>query len=235
MIPVTDAVRPRRFPYVNLAIIIACCLVFLYELTLGTESEVNEFFLEWGVIPDELTDWLSSPSGLAEPATIITSAFVHGGWLHLISNMIYLWVFGDNVEDVLGHFGYVVFYILGATAAVAAQVAVDPSSTVPIVGASGAIAAVLGAYLVLYPRAPVGVLFFIIILPVPALVLIVFWFIMQLFAGIASLGTSEATSGVAVWAHVGGFITGVLITLALRPLIGARISRRPRWRSSDWG
>ena len=136
--------------------------------------------------------------------------------------MAYLWVFGDNVEDALGHFVYPLFYVTGAIGAVAAQVAVDTDETIPMVGASGAIAAVLGGYLVLYPKARIGVLFFIAIFPVPAVALILFWFLMQLFVGIAAIGDAEATQGVAVWAHVGGFVTGFLIMLAIRPMIPRR-------------
>jgi membrane associated rhomboid family serine protease len=222
MFPVTDAIRARRFPFVNLALILACIAVFVYELSLGSEREINDFFEEWGAVPKQLTDWLENPSGAEEPATVITSAFVHGGWLHLLGNMLFLWVFGDNVEDALGHILYPVFYVVGAVGAVAAQVAVDTGETIPMVGASGAIAAVLGAYLVLYPKARIGVLFFFAIFPVPAVALIIIWFLLQLFAGIAAIGDAEATQGVAVWAHVGGFVTGLAIMLVLRPFVPRR-------------
>ena len=228
MIPVTDAVRARTFPFVNLAIIAINFIVFFYELSLS-EADINRFFFDHGVVPRRLADWWGDPSGLEQPLTIITSAFIHGGWLHILGNMLYLWVFGDNIEDALGHVKYAVFYIVAATGAVALQVAIDTNEVIPMVGASGAIAGVLGAYLVLYPKATVGVVipwfWFFGAIPLPATFLIGFWFVMQLFAGIAAIGTSAAGEGIAVWAHVGGFTTGFLAVLALRPLL--RVSPLP--------
>ena len=155
--------------------------------------------------------------------------------------MLYLWVFGDNVEDALGHVRYLVFYLVSAAAAVALQVALDQNSIVPMVGASGAIAGVLGAYLVLYPRAVVGVvipvIWFFGAFPVPAIFLIIFWFVLQLFTGVATIGTATgASEGVAVWAHVGGFLAGFLIVLLLRPFIPARSLSQParRGRTGRW-
>ena len=219
MFPVSDEPEARSFPFVNLAIIIACVLVFLYELTLSM-TQVNRFFFDYGVVPRQLDNWLKHPSGLDEPATIITSAFVHGGFLHLGGNMLYLWVFGDNVEDAFGHLFYPLFYLAAAVGAVTLQVAIDTNSVVPMVGASGAISGVMGAYFVLYPTARVDVLFLFFLLPVPAVFLISFWFALQLFSGVATFGTAQgASEGVAVWAHVGGFVTGLVIVLALRPFI----------------
>lgn len=235
MFPVTDTVRSRTFPFVNVAVIIACVVVFVYELTLSV-VDINAFFMDYGVVPRELTDWLESPSGLEQPATIVTSTFVHGGWLHLIGNMLFLWVFGDNVEDALGHVKYAVFYVVAATAAVALQVAVDTDSLIPMVGASGAIAGVLGAYLVLYPRATVGtvipLLWFFGPIPIPAIFLIGLWFFMQLLTGVASLGADAqgVSEGVAVFAHIGGFVAGLAIVLVLRPFIRTRSYERPRRR-----
>ncbi|MDO8614152.1 MAG: rhomboid family intramembrane serine protease [Dehalococcoidia bacterium] len=226
MIPVSDSPRARSLPFVNVALIAACVAVFIYELTLS-EIDINRFFFDYGVIPRQLSGWADHPSGLDEPSTVITSAFIHGGWLHLIGNMLYLWVFGDNVEDALGHIPYLLFYLIAAAAAAALQVAVDSHSGVPMVGASGAIAGVLGAYLVLYPSARVGVLipwlWFFGVFRVPAVALIVFWFVLQLFSGLAAIGAATgASEGIAVWAHVGGFLAGFLIVLALRPLIPRR-------------
>ena len=239
MIPVSDTVRSRTTPYVNVAIIIANFIVFFYELSLS-QVDINLFFFDHGVVPRRMVDWLSandswdSPSGVEEPLTVVTAAFIHGGWLHVLGNMLYLWVFGDNVEDALGHVKYAVFYLVAAAVAVALQVAVDTYEVIPMVGASGAIAGVLGAYLVLYPKATVGVvipwLWFLGAFPVPALFLIVFWFGMQLFSGIAAIGTSGASEGVAVWAHVGGFVTGFAIVLLLRPLIPRRSTFQRRKR-----
>ncbi len=228
MIPVGDSTRRRITPYVNVGIILACVLVFLYELSLNA-FEVNDLFVDWGVISVRLLDWLESPSGLEEPATVVTSMFIHGGWLHLIGNMLYLWVFGDNVEDAMGHKRYLLFYLLAGVGAVSLQVFVDQDSRIPMVGASGAIAGVLGAYLVLYPRATVSVLipwlWFLGTFPMPAAVLIVFWFLLQLLSGVAALGTATGvTEGIAFWAHVGGFVTGLALVWLFR-------RRRPRRRS----
>ncbi len=228
MLPVTDEPRARTFPYVNLGIIIANVIVFIYELTLS-DAELTQFFYNHGVVPSELVDWLDTPAGLAQPFTIYTAAFLHGGWLHLIGNMIYLWVFGDNIEDALGHLKYVAFYLVAAVGAVTLQVAVDPHSTVPMIGASGAIAGVLGAYLVFYPRATVGALVgYVWYVPIPAAVVIGFWFFMQLLYGVAALGADTAAQeGIAFWAHVGGFLTGSAIAAAARPWVQLRpIHRR---------
>ncbi len=227
MIPVTDAVRAQRMPIVNVAIILACIAVFIYELTLSL-PDLNRFFFDYSVVPASLDAWANHPSGLRVPSTIFTSAFLHGGWLHLAGNMIYLWVFGDNVEDALGHLLYLLFYLVSAAGAVALQVAVDPHSDVPMLGASGAIAGVLAGYLLLYPRAQVGVLFFPFVFPLPAFVLIIFWFFLQLIAGVATIGTSSAGEGVAVWAHVGGFITGLAMMIAARPFIPRRSLSQPK-------
>jgi membrane associated rhomboid family serine protease len=234
MIPVGDSARRRTTPYVNLAIIAASVLVFVYELSLNA-FEINDFFRDWGVVPNQLVDWWASPSGLGEPSTVVTAMFVHGGWLHLIGNMLFLWVFGDNVEDAMGHGRYLLFYLLAGAGAVALQVYVDPESPIPMVGASGAIAGVLGAYLVLYPRATVAVVipwfWFFGAFPVPAAFLIVFWFLLQLLSGVAALGTaSGVTEGIAFWAHVGGFAAGLaLVWVFRRPR-----PRRPPPRPVAW-
>src|SRR3972149_6941447 len=226
MIPIGDSTRSRTTPYVSVPIIAAAVGVFLYELTLST-VDVNRFFLDWGVIPKQLIDWLESPSGAEEPATVFASMFLHGGWLHLIGNMLFLWVFGDNVEDAMGHARYLLFYLLAGIGAAALQVFVDQDSLVPMVGASGAIAGVLGAYLGLYPRATVAVLIpwflFFGAFPVPAAFLIVFWFLLQLLNGVASLGTATGvTEGVAGWAHGRGFIPGLVLVWGLRRRGGRR-------------
>jgi len=235
MFPVSDSPRSRTTPFVNIALIVACVAVFIYEITLS-QAGINRFFIDYGAVPRDLTRWVNHPSGADEPVTVITSAFIHGGWLHLIGNMLYLWVFGDNVEDALGHVRYLLFYLVAAAGAVTLQVAMDTNEVIPMVGASGAIAGVLGAYLVLYPSARVGVVIppFLWAIPVPALALIVFWFVLQLATGFATIGTATGGSeGVAVWAHVGGFVTGFAIVLALRPLISRRLSS-PRRRPQMW-
>jgi len=231
VIPVSDSIRSRTFPFVNLGLIIACAIVFIYELTLSMR-DVNDFFFDHGVVPKQIADWLHSPSGVAEPLTVITAAFVHAGWLHLIGNMLYLWVFGDNVEDALGHAKYLLFYLIAAAGAVALQVAINANEVVPMVGASGAIAGVLGAYLVLYPSARVRTVIapFFWAIPVPAFVLIGLWFVMNLFSGIATLGndTLAQQQGVAFFAHIGGFATGLVLVLLLRPFIRVRSSGHGR-------
>lgn len=234
MIPLSDSPRSQTFPYINLALIIACIAVFIYELTLSSVGEVNRFFVQYGVIPVQLTDWVKHPNGLEEPMTVFSSAFIHGGWLHLAGNMIYLWVFGDNVEDALGHLKYLLFYAAAAVGAVALQVAMDSGSVVPMVGASGAISGVMGAYVVLYARARVEIiipwLWFFGTFRVPAVVLIGFWFLLQLATGVATIGTATgASEGVAVWAHVGGFLTGLVLMVWLMPFARRRPAvRRPR-------
>lgn len=233
MFPVTDTVRSRTFPFVNVAIIIACFAVFVYELTLSL-VDLNEFFLDYGLVPDELTNWLKDPSGFGEPATLVTSMFLHGGWLHVIGNMLYLWVFGDNVEDAFGHVKYAMFYVVVGAGAAGTQVAIDTTSLVPTIGASGAIAGVLGAYLILYPRATVGtvvpLLWFFGPIPVPAIFLIGLWFLMQLMTGVASLGgeAQGVSDGVAVFAHIGGFVAGLVIVFVMRPLLRTRPYQSPR-------
>jgi membrane associated rhomboid family serine protease len=226
MIPVADSVRSRTFPYVNVAIIIANFLVFFYELSLG--NEVNQFLRDWGVVPRLITDYFDNPGDhpLRILFTPITAMFIHGGWFHILGNMTFLWVFGDNVEDALGHVGYLLFYLLAGVAAATAQIWVDSSSYLPMVGASGAIAGVLAAYVVLYPRATIAAVIFPIFwaIPIPAFVLIGLWFFMQLLYGAAAIGTAVgASEGVAWWAHIGGFLAGLLLVWMFR-------SRRPKRR-----
>ena len=207
MIPVCDSVRTRTFPYVNIALIGLNVAVFLYYVLSLDQLEINLLIRDWGVIPVQLIDWLEATSGgsVEELFTPITSMFLHGGWFHLVGNMIFLWVFGDNVEDVLGHVRYLAFYLLGGIGAVALQVYIDQDGIIPMVGASGAIAAVLGGYLLLYPRATISVLipwlFFLSTFPIPALALIGLWFLLQLFNSVASISTAVGvSSGIAYWA-----------------------------------
>ena len=231
MIPIGDSVRSRTFPYVNLAIIIANFLVFFYELSLG--NDVNSFLRDWGVVPRFVTDYFDNPGDYPHRVlfTPITAMFLHGGWFHILGNMLFLWVFGDNVEDAIGHVSYLVFYLLAGIAAAATQIWVDSNSILPMVGASGAIAGVLAAYVVLYPRATIATVIFPIFwaIPVPAFVLIGLWFLLQLVSGAASIGTAVgASEGVAWFAHIGGFLAGLVLVWAFR---GER-SRRPTRRSS---
>jgi membrane associated rhomboid family serine protease len=192
------------------AIIILNALVFWHELSLDNSRRVESFFAAFALTPAHLTHAPSVDSYL----TIFTSMFLHGGWLHIIGNMWYLWIFGNNVEDSIGHFRFIVFYLLCGIAAAAAQVVISPDSTVPMIGASGAISGVLGAYLLLFPRARVLVLFpiwiFWRVFYVPAMLMLVLWFGVQLLSGLAVLRV-DVNGGVAFWAHVGGFVAGMLL------------------------
>lgn len=209
MIPISDEIPSRRVPVVTGGLIALNVSVFLYELLLG--SRVDQFYMAWGAIPAYITDPLNHPLAFV---TLFTSMFIHGGWTHLIGNMLYLWIFGDNVEDVLGRVGYLAFYLTAGIGAGLAQVVIAPSSQIPGIGASGAIAGVLAVYLVLFPAAPVRVLvpgfYFMRVARVPSLIVLGFWFIIQLFNGFLSLGAmSVATGGVAWFAHIGGFVIGL--------------------------
>ena len=226
MIPLRDANPTRRTPVVTLGLILACFVVFAWELGLQATSEasLNAFVTEWGVVPAELLEaWGAGQIVSQETATLVTSQFLHGGWLHLIGNMLYLWIFGNNIEDRLGRIVFLLFYLAGGVIAALAQVAVDPDSTVPLIGASGAIAATLGAYLVLFPGARITTLvflgFFYQLINVPAVVVLGFWFFLQLLDGIGSLGM-ETGAGIAFFAHIGGFVAGAAVGWLLR--VGGR-------------
>jgi len=225
MIPLYDRNPTRRFPIVTVGLILACFAVFGLELTIsmgGGDNALERFFDQWGAVPARITDAFGSGKYFsAATLGIFTSMFLHGGWLHIIGNMLYLWIFGNNVEDRLGRIGFLVFYLVGGVAAALAQVAIAPTSTDPLVGASGAIAAALGAYLILFPGARILSLvflgFFYQLLEVPAIVILGFWFVLQLISGVASLGPATAQSGgVAFFAHIGGFALGVAVGLLLR-------------------
>jgi membrane associated rhomboid family serine protease len=224
VIPLRDANPTRRPPIITLLLIAACFVVFAYELAIladSGDSGLNQFFLKYGVVPQQVTEAIDSRD-LASPAilAIFTSMFLHGGWVHILGNMLYLWIFGNNVEDRLGRITFLLFYLVGGVAAAGTQIAIDPESTAPLVGASGAIAAALGAYLVLYPGARILSLvflgFFYQLIEVPALVVLGFWFVLQLIDGLGSLGGDNAQGGVAFFAHIGGFVLGVLFGLLIR-------------------
>lgn len=214
MFPVGDQeVRGAGPGVVTWVLIIINVLVFLFEATLS-RSGLESFVREFGVVPAQIM----GGEGLW---TLLTSMFLHGGWLHLIGNMLFLWVFGDNIEAVLGHIGYLVFYLAGGLAASAVHIVFNLGSSVPSVGASGAIAAVLGAYVVMFPQSRVKVLlflgYFMRVTRVTALMFLGLWAIMQFFNGIASLGAATAqTAGVAYWAHIGGFVFGLVVGFLFR-------------------
>lgn len=207
MIPLRDTVRSRRFPLVNWIIILINTAAFYYELRINP-SELNGFIHTWGLVPvrfwaDPQADWI----------TLFSAMFLHGGWLHIVSNLWILFIFGDNVEERMGGIGYLAFYLLSGVAAGLLQAFLVPESPVPMIGASGAIAGVLGAYLVLYPGARVlslvPILFIFTVIEIPAPVFLLFWFASQLFSGVLSL-SGAGGSGIAWWAHIGGFVFGLL-------------------------
>ena len=213
MIPIGD-VNPRRFfPLATVALMVLNVAVFVYQLTLPPEA-LEAFFRNAGIVPQRLLE-APDAEGLL---TLVTAMFVHGNWGHLLSNMIFLWIFGDNVEDHLGILPFLVLYLVTGVAASAAQVAVDPASAIPIVGASGALSGVAGAYLVLFPHARVRVvvpiILFVRIIEISALAFFAIWFLFQVVQGIGALGVAEG--GVAWFAHLGGFVTGVVAGLLVR-------------------
>jgi membrane associated rhomboid family serine protease len=213
MFPVGDSeVRGAGPGIVNMALIGINTLVFVFQAFMSPDA-AQSFVNTWGVIPVEIMRGQNL-------ITLLTSMFLHGGWLHLIGNMLFLWVFGDNIEAVLGPVLYLVFYLAGGLAASAAHILLYTQSTIPSVGASGAIAAVLGAYIVMFPQSKVRLLMLFGgragITRVGALVFLGIWFVTQLFSGIAGLAETAQTSGVAFWAHIGGFIFGLVVGFALR-------------------
>jgi membrane associated rhomboid family serine protease len=214
MFPIGDDDSARRtVPVVTYALIALNVLVFFLELNGG-----DPFIERWSVVPHRLTQ---NPGG--DFITIFTSMFMHGGWLHLAGNMLYLWIFGDNVEDRFGHAKFTLFYVLCGIAATLAQVAFSAGSNIPNLGASGAIAGVLGAYLILFPRGSVKVLMGRGVVPMPALIVIGLWIVLQLISGVGSITQSAETGGVAYMAHIGGFVAGLVLTF----LFGGRRIEAP--------
>lgn len=214
MFPIGDSdVRDAGLAIVTILLVVINVAVFIAEITVF-RPELEEFFATYGVVPARVLQG-------EQLYSLFTSMFLHGGWFHLISNMVFLWIFGDNVEAALGKVIYPLFYIAGGLAASIAHIAVSPDSTLPSLGASGAIGAVLGAYVVMFPRSQVRVMlligFFAVVRRVTAIIFLGVWFAMQFFSGIASLGAETAqTGGVAVWAHVGGFVFGLVVGLLFR-------------------
>jgi len=210
MIPLYDENPTRIFPLITVLLIAANVAVFIYELILPSPQALEGFVRAAAIIPYDVTHNLD----LRVSLTLFTSLFVHAGWLHIIGNMLYLWIFGNNVEDAMGHLRFALFYLLCGLAASAAQIAVNIDSPVPNIGASGAIAGVLGAYLVLFPRARVVSLvtlgYFVRLVRVPAVLVLGLWIVVQLFSGLASLGMPEV-GGVAWFAHLGGLLVGLLL------------------------
>jgi membrane associated rhomboid family serine protease len=218
MIPLRDVIPSRTTPVVTVSLISLNALAFVYELSLG--PAVERFLAVYGLVPADFSI-----------VTLFTSMFLHGGFLHFGGNMLYLWIFGDNVEDRMGHGRFIVFYLMCGAAAAIAQTWIQPDSYVPMVGASGAIAGVMGAYFVMYPRSKIVTLvpiFFIQLVELPAIFFLGFWFLMQFLSGLGSIAaaTGEGTvGGVAFWAHVAGFAAG---------LGGVRLFRRPERQRVEW-
>ena len=213
MFPIKDTIQSRRLPIVNYLIIGANVAVFLLEASLGPR-DLNRLIRAYGLIPIRLV----SDPGAGQITTVFASMFLHGGWLHLISNMWTLYIFGDNVEDRMGHVRYLLFYFISGVAAAAAHILTGPGSRVPVVGASGAISGVLAAYLILFPNSRVITLLLVFFLPwfveIPALFYLGFWFVSQLFNGVFALSVTETVGtygGVAYLAHIGGFLAGLLL------------------------
>ena len=268
MIPLTDPDVQRRIsPYVTLALIALNAAVFLYELLFLGGFQTTQFFYNWGLIPAKLSEGLSEFGQVCEGqiistplgavcqgtildleahnevwVTVLSSMFIHGGFMHFAGNMVYLWVFGANIEDGLGHIKYLVFYLACGVAAALTQVYIDPDSRIPLIGASGAVAGILGAYIIMYPYNRITtILFFglMFVIRVPALFLLGFWFFIQnVLPGLGSLVTTASnTGGVAFWAHIGGFIAGFLVMTIYLAITRRRALpnvRRIPWRWSRW-
>ena len=220
MIPLRDVIPSRTTPYVTIGLIAVNALVYLYEMTLG-EPSLEEFIVYFGLVPAAFS-WVA----------VLTSMFLHGGLLHVGGNMLFLWIFGDNVEDRMGHGRFVVFYLLCGAAAALAQTAMSPDSVVPMVGASGAVAGVMGAYFVLYPHSRIVTLIplfvFFHVMEVPAIVFLGLWFVLQFVSGVGSIAAAtggEPAGGIAFWAHVAGFVAGVS---------GVLVFRRPERQRVEW-
>jgi membrane associated rhomboid family serine protease len=252
MIPISDDNPTLRFPVVTVTLLVLLGATWVFGQGAGLDpATLAASVCNWGLIPGEITGRARVGAGIplgpgvaclvdADPRNLLTpltSMFLHGGWGHLLGNGLFLWIFGNNVEDSMGRFRFLVFYLLCGFAAVVAQVAINPGSIVPMVGASGAISGVLGAYLVLYPRVRVNILVFLFIfirvISVPAWMMLLFWIGLQLVSGLPQLSSvrPDVSAGVAVWAHIGGFAAGVaLVKLFENPrLVRAHMAaRRPR-------
>lgn len=208
MIPIRDAIRSRSFPVVNITFIVINLIVWIFQLSLGSRGEA--FILHYGVVPVRFF-WGLHNDLAAAIIPIFTSMFLHGGWLHVLGNMWFLHVFGDNVEDRVGHLNYILFYLLCGIVAAMAQTLMNPRSPIPMVGASGAIAGVLGAYFLLFPHSRIltliPIFIFIQFVEIPAFIFLILWFLLQFLMGTVSV----SEGGVAWWAHIGGFVAGLIL------------------------
>lgn len=230
MIPLRDSAPSGTVPLITILLIVLNGIVWMYELSLGPRAEA--FVNQYGLAPIKLTTYYRFDGGFTANALtpLFTSIFIHGSWLHIIGNMWFLWIFGDNVEDRLGHLKYLVFYLLCGVGASLIHVAFHPTSYLPVIGASGAISGVLGAYLVSYPEARIHTLLIILVIvrfvEIPAYAFLIFWFVFQFVSGSAELSAHQEVTGVAYWAHMGGFVVGILLLLLM--------PKNPRYRTATW-
>lgn len=223
MFPLRDSEQSASTPFVTVGLILVNLLAFFYELSLDDFS-LHHFLTEWGMVPRNF-----------EFADIFTSMFLHGGWMHVIGNIWFLWIFGDNIEDILGHSQYLVFYLLCGLVGGLLHVAFNPNSAVPAIGASGAISGVMGAYLMRFPRSRIHTLIFFFIfattLEVPALLMIGYWFVVQLFSGFGHLAMAAGDHGGTAWfAHIGGFVAGMVLIRILPTRPSGRVRQEFRWK-----
>lgn len=243
MIPIRDTIPSRRTPFVMYGIIAINALVFFYELGLGPR-EIQILFHRYGIVPVRYSDSaVGAHFGLLDQAIpFVSSVFLHGGWLHILSNMWSLWIFGDNVEDWFGHTRFALFYVSCGVASGLMHLLFNWGSTLPTIGASGAVAGVMGAYLLLYPRARiltlVPIFFFITFVELPAFVFLGLWFLLQFLSGAAAAASGGASGGIAWWAHVGGFVAGAAAVFLLggarpRKPRGKRPTMKPLWEKVD--
>ncbi len=232
MLPIGDEHNGRvRTPYVTYVLLAINVVVFLYQITLP-DLALREFIFRWGAIPVQISQG-------QDLYGLVSSMFLHGGWMHIIGNMLFLFVFGDNVEDAMGHVRFLIFYLICGLAAGGAQVLINPASEIPLVGASGAISGVLGAYIVLFPHGRIRTLiflgYFVTVMLIPAWVQIGVWIVLQIFNGFLSLGVrTEETGGVAFWAHVGGFVAGAVLVFLFKDQSSVDRQRSARSGSRAW-
>lgn len=227
MIPIRDEIKTKRIPFVNYTLIAINIIVFLIMVL--NPAKIDSIVMGNALIPTDVTQGFK----ISVLKNFITAMFMHAGWMHLISNMLYLWIFGDNIEDRLGHVGYLLFYLAAGIFASGLHIFFNPTSNVPSLGASGAIAGVLGAYLIFYPQSKVYTFipfgYFMRLRPLPAIAVLGLWFVMQIFSGVGSMMAQGRGGGVAYWAHIGGFVFGLLIGFLFNKRIKEPVPAPPHW------
>ena len=218
MIPLRDSMRSHTFPVVTVTLIVLNLMIFFHQSVLE-QSALIMFLSQYALIPARFTEIIQSHLGAGLfHLPLVTATFLHGSWFHVLSNMLYLWIFGDNIEDKLGHVRFLLLYLLTGIAGNLAHIMTDPQSSIPVLGASGAVAGVLGAYILAFPKARITslifILFFITVRDIPAFYFLLFWFLLQIYNGVSSLGVMGTT--VAWWAHIGGFLAGMILLLLFK-------------------